>query len=626
LVKLKDQYFLKIYINNDIGELSIMSKTREALQSELKNDLTAALDKQSSEKELDTILDNYTFEIIGADKTLLLVDIFKKTDVTSKAEDKAFGSADIRGVIASFIGTKGVVRDISSINNIKLTDQEKITEALKECETIKKTVLKELCKDYISLDYVEQGGRSGSQSKLSTLLKTTLIKEDSVLLNDLLKSAVKDKQTALSAETLLANGADPYAKSGPDNTSAFSVVIDGAKEHRATNVTLLGILFDNNPERFKAACSDITPNILYTVNNKMAEFLITKGVSINSKDTTGDTALICAAYYSSSGQLSFLLGNGAEIDLKNNDGSTALINAIRYRSTTSVDILLEHKANVNLQDNSGNTALMLAIRNNDKAVVDKLLAVKGVDVNLQNTDGETALMLAIRNNDKAVVDKLLAVKGVDVNLQNNSQDTALMFAVRKPNKVAVNKLLLKDGVDVNAKDNYGQTALYYAIYYAIRDKNYDIMQSLTEKGAIINNKDLEACKTKDEGMKLIVATFIDPSNTTSLCRLLENVSKKSYPYTDSAKEFIIANIDKIPYDNFKTENTINGETQTPFQFIADLSNTGEGDKFFQQLLKKLRTFIELCHFKITYQILDDLGSKCPAEKYSKTNLELAEST
>jgi transposase len=40
----------------------------------------------------------------------------------------------------------------------------------------------------------------------------------------------------------------------------------------------------------------------------------------------------------------------------------------------------------------------------------------------------------------------------------------------------------------------------------------------------------------------------------------------------------------------------------------------------------LRTFIELCHFKITYQILDDLGSKCPAEKYSKTNLELAEST
>jgi ankyrin repeat protein len=269
---------------------------------------------------------------------------------------------------------------------------------------------------------------------------------------------------------------------------------------------------------------------------------------------------------------------------------------------------------------------MLAIRNNDKAVVDKLLAVKGVDVNLQNTDGETALMLAIRDEKNDLVDKLLAVKSLDVNLKNNSQDTALMFAVRKPNKVAVNKLLLKDGVDVNAKDNYGQTALYYAIYYAIRDKNYDIMQSLTEKGAIINNKDLEACKTKDEGMKLIVATFIDPSNTTSLCRLLENVSKKSYPYTDSAKEFIIANIDKIPYDNFKTENTINGETQTPFQFIADLSNTGEGDKFFQQLLKKLRTFIELCHFKITYQILDDLGSKCPAEKYSKTNLELAEST
>ncbi len=88
-----------------------------------------------------------------------------------------------------------------------------------------------------------------------------------------------------------------------------------------------------------------------------------------------------------------VISSGISVNTANNDGDTALMEAAEDASPEVVRMLIKHGANVNVADKDGNTALMVAADEGRTEVV-RILLEAGADVNTRNHEGKTALMMA----------------------------------------------------------------------------------------------------------------------------------------------------------------------------------------------------------------------------------------
>ncbi|WP_428048894.1 ankyrin repeat domain-containing protein [Candidatus Avelusimicrobium caledoniensis] len=131
----------------------------------------------------------------------------------------------------------------------------------------------------------------------------------------------------------------------------------------------------------------------------------------------------------------------------------ALIQAARAGNASQVRGLLEAGIDPNITDEHGNTPLMMAANRGDLASVDMLLYA-GADVNAKGRDGVTPLLAglsAVGKNGGAVTFRILKEKP-DVNAiygsSANTYCTALFIAVEQDNFKVV-EALIKQGADVN---------------------------------------------------------------------------------------------------------------------------------------------------------------------------------
>ncbi len=92
-------------------------------------------------------------------------------------------------------------------------------------------------------------------------------------------------------------------------------------------------------------------------------------------------------------RLAAVLNTGLSIDTADNDGETALMEAADEARPEVVRLLIKHGANVNLADEDGDTALMMAADEGRTEVV-RILIEAGADLNARNKEGQTALMMA----------------------------------------------------------------------------------------------------------------------------------------------------------------------------------------------------------------------------------------
>ncbi|HEY5043032.1 MAG TPA: ankyrin repeat domain-containing protein [Verrucomicrobiae bacterium] len=137
----------------------------------------------------------------------------------------------------------------------------------------------------------------------------------------------------------------------------------------------------------------------------MVEFLLDSGADINAKDKWGDTALLCVSQYNLNEDTGLprmlttddeiieikiyklLLDKGADINTRNNSGDTALIGGVvESGGTDTVKFLLSRGADINVKDQDGSTALQLAIGEGNAAIAQLLQPVNALVASGTNTD------------------------------------------------------------------------------------------------------------------------------------------------------------------------------------------------------------------------------------------------
>lgn len=160
-----------------------------------------------------------------------------------------------------------------------------------------------------------------------------------------------------------------------------------------------------------------------------------RGVSPDSVDVRGDSALVVAAR---SGQLDItqlLVDAGAKVNLRNKWGDTALMVAALNGRDKIVRYLRGKGGDIN---NSGWTALHYAAVNGHTDVA-KYLLDQGANPLASSPNGVTPLMMAARENKTEVV-KVLLEYGADIAQKNDKGETAYDWAVREEHKTAVELL------------------------------------------------------------------------------------------------------------------------------------------------------------------------------------------
>ncbi|MDA3613629.1 ankyrin repeat domain-containing protein [Polluticaenibacter yanchengensis] len=194
----------------------------------------------------------------------------------------------------------------------------------------------------------------------------------------------------------------------------------------------------------------------------LTDYLVSKGLSINSVDAKGNTAFNYAARGGDIELLKALLKKGVKY---NNEALIAAAQGSR-RTANTIEVykyLVEDlKLKPNFVSASGETVLHSIVRKPNQSEIIKYFLDKGVDVNqATKEDGATAFLNAASGRDLAVLEQL-APKVKDINYVNKKGESALSLAV-KGSTAEVVTFLIGKGANVNVKDNDGNTLVAYLI-------------------------------------------------------------------------------------------------------------------------------------------------------------------
>ena len=134
-----------------------------------------------------------------------------------------------------------------------------------------------------------------------------------------------------------------------------------------------------------------TTNLVYLSGKKIAVLECCGKMKL--RDSNREIRLLRAAWDGNYSECASLLSKKMDPDEANTTGLTALMCAARWGHFEICELLLQHGANPNIQDEDGNTALLAAVATTQTAVCELLLSKKA-DPNLSNHDGLTPLLSA----------------------------------------------------------------------------------------------------------------------------------------------------------------------------------------------------------------------------------------
>jgi len=126
-----------------------------------------------------------------------------------------------------------------------------------------------------------------------------------------------------------------------------------------------------------------------------------------TRDDNGDTALHIVTKRRDLPWLQFMLAKGVPIDTKDRDGNTALIDAARIGFAEGESQLLQVGASPNLANNLGETALIIATQAHDLGAVRTLLQYGADPRETDHVAGLSAIDYARRDNRSTQILTLL---------------------------------------------------------------------------------------------------------------------------------------------------------------------------------------------------------------------------
>lgn len=215
----------------------------------------------------------------------------------------------------------------------------------------------------------------------------------------------------------------------------------------------------NNPkQKFKNGANLLLLAVANDTDLKLAEYLSTKGLSLNDKDDLGNTAFNYAAKTGDVALLQKLIKKGIKFDgrvlivaSQGTRSSSATLEAYKY-------LVEDLKIDANAVGDNGENVLHNLVRKQKQEEIIAYFLAKGVDVNHQDKDGNSVLMNATRGNLDVV--KMFIAKVKNVNATNAKGLSALTFAVENGTAEMV-EFLLENGAKADVKDKKGNDLAYY---------------------------------------------------------------------------------------------------------------------------------------------------------------------
>lgn len=232
----------------------------------------------------------------------------------------------------------------------------------------------------------------------------------------------------------------------------------------------------------------------------ITNYLISKGISIQSVDNKGNNAFDYAVKYGKVNVLKKLVEKG----VKYSDKDLIFAAQGAFRKANKIDVFQylvdDLKIKPTVTSESGENVLHYIVSKNNQDDIITYFITKGVDINQESKEGNTPFMNACGGKSFEIVAMMLP-KVKNINAVNAKGESALVNAVKSGSAKSVDLLLIK-GADVNIKDKEGNDLAYHLVesYRPSRggfgggnaaenlkqDDFSDILKSLQSKGLNLN--------------------------------------------------------------------------------------------------------------------------------------------
>jgi len=201
-------------------------------------------------------------------------------------------------------------------------------------------------------------------------------------------------------------------------------------------------------------------NLLHHASQKghsnLIEFLIKKGIGVNSLDKRGRTPLYLACYDYKFDSAKVLVSKGAKINISGAYNPLDMASSNSYYGTEIVELLLDNNADVNIVCRGTRVTPLMGALHQEKTDALKLLLNAGANTNHIDANGESPLGRISVFDFPEHVALLLDFKA-KINFQDSKGNSALHLATERKNKKVI-ETLIKRGIKINLKNKDGKTA------------------------------------------------------------------------------------------------------------------------------------------------------------------------
>jgi len=197
------------------------------------------------------------------------------------------------------------------------------------------------------------------------------------------------------------------------------------------------------------------------VNLLIEHLLISKKISLDTKDTDGNTALILATKGGHQEVCQVLLKSGADHTVNDLLGNNALHWAIKEKNIPIVEMLMVFKELLNSKTKQGSTPLIMAATSGLTEICEGLLSF-GADPDTTDENGSNAMHWAAYSGKTDTIRLLSAHKQL-IDSKAKTGITPLMFAAQE-GQVEAYEALLKAGANQLATSESNMTTMHLAAF------------------------------------------------------------------------------------------------------------------------------------------------------------------
>lgn len=274
------------------------------------------------------------------------------------------------------------------------------------------------------------------------------------------------------------------------------------------SVEMLDLLYKNGLDLNKKYDNKDGANLLllsvgYDNDLSITNYLVAKGISLQSVDRSGYNAIYHAAKIGNVDIVKYLVSKGVKPQPE------ALIAAAQgtYRSANKIDIyrylIDELKLNPKIVDEQKQTLLHLVTKKQNQDEIVRYLISKGVDAKLFDNDGNTSFMNAANGKSLEIV-QMLYPFNENINIVNKKGDSPIINAVKNSTGEIV-EFLIKNGANVNVKDKDNKTLAYLLVESFRAPRNFGRTPQKEEKDdfklklTALQKKGIDFSKTFSDG-------------------------------------------------------------------------------------------------------------------------------